>query len=81
MPHLGPIFGVFKIYLHNQWSEFNSNYKNLVRKKVSYVRPSIVLDNYIILIEFFNLKVQKKFQDLPPLCRDHGWLVWDRTRN
>ena len=60
MPHLGPIFAVFKIYLHNQWSEFNSNYKNLVWQKVSYVRPSIVLDNYIIVIELFNLKVQKK---------------------
>ena len=61
MPHLGPIFAVFKIYLHNQWSEFNSNYKNLVWQKVSYVRPSIVLDNYIIVIELFNLKVQKNF--------------------
>ena len=72
MPHLGPIFEVFKLFLYNQWLEFNSNYENLVRQKVSYVRPSIVLDNCIIVIELSNLKVQKKFWDLPPLRLDHG---------
>ena len=80
MPPSGPIFAVFKIFLYNQWSEFNSNYENLVWQKVSYVRPSIVLDNYIIVIELSNLKVQKNW-DLLPLCLDHGRLVWDRTRN
>ena len=80
MPHLGPIFEVFKLFLYNQWSEFNSNYENLVQQKVSYVRLSIVLDNYIIVIELSNLKVQKIW-DLPPLYLDHGWIVWDHTKN
>ena len=67
-----PIFEVFKIFLYNQWSEFNSNCEKLMWQTVSYVRQSIVLDNYIIVIELSNRKVQKKFWDLPPLCLNHG---------
>ena len=53
--------------------KFNSNYENLVWQKVSYVRPSIVLDNYIIVIDLFNLKVNKNW-DLS-MCLNDGQIV------